>query len=200
MEIIFQGQNKEDQAILEYFNGAEGLNLLDIGAFDGKTFSNSYNLLKYFGWYGVLIEAEPKTAHDCYENTKDTNALTLCAAVTTDHDGIIDFHTSNGQMVGSSDLDHVKKWSKDVTFNRINVAAVSIQTIYKTYDKDVSFINIDVEGQSADLALKIIPLYKDCKCICIEHDGHYDLLRDVLFENGYTKELAFNAENIIFAK
>jgi len=196
----YKGQNKEDQAICEYFDGTKELNLLDIGAFDGKTFSNSYNLLKYFGWYGVLIEAEPKTAHDCYENTKDTNALTLCAAVTTDWDGIIDFHTSNGQMVGSSDEKHVQKWSKDVKFDRINVAAVSIETIYKTYDKDFSFINIDVEGQSADLALKIIPLFKDCKCICIEHDNRYDELRDLAWANGYKQELAFNAENIIFAK
>lgn len=200
MSIEFEGQNKEDQAILEYFEGAEGLNLLDIGAFDGKTFSNSYNLLKYFGWHGVLIEAEPKTANDCYENTKDFNGLTLCAAVTVDYDGIIDFHTSNGQMVGSSDMNHVKKWSKDVEFNRINVAAVSIETIRQTYGENINFINIDVEGQSADLAIKIIPLYKYCKCICIEHDGRYDELRDLAFANGYTKELAFNAENIIFGR
>jgi FkbM family methyltransferase len=196
----YKGQNKEDQAICEYFDGQKELNLLDIGAFDGKTFSNSYNLLKHFNWYGVLIEAEPKTAHDCYENTKDTNALTLCAAVTTDWDGIIDFHTSNGQMVGSSDEKHVQKWQKDVKFDRINVAAVSIDTIYKTYGTDFQFINIDVEGQSADLALKIIPLFKDCKCICIEHDNRYDELRDIAWANGYKQELAFNAENIIFAK
>ena len=196
----FKGQNKEDQIILEYFDGGRHLNLLDIGAFDGKTFSNSYNLLKHFNWYGVLIEAEPKTAHDCYMNTRDTNALTLCAAVTIDTDGIIEFQTSNGQMVGSSDLSHVKKWSKDVKFERINVAAVSIDTILATYGNDFQFINVDVEGQSADLAMKIIPLYTNCKCICIEHDGKFDLLRDIVWANGYTKELAFNAENIIFAK
>ena len=103
-------------------------------------------------------------------------------------------------MVGSSDLDHVKKWSKDVTFNRINVAAVSIETIRQTYVENISFINIDVEGQSADLAVKIIPLYKSCQCICIEHDGRYDELRDLAFANGYSKELMFNAENIIFGR
>jgi FkbM family methyltransferase len=196
----YKGQNKEDQFIIQYFDGLRDANLLDIGAFDGKTFSNSFNLLTYFGWHGVLVEAEPKTAHDCYENTKDTNALTLCAAVTINLDGIIDFHTSNGQMVGSSDMNHVKKWSKDVTFNRINVAGVSINTIIQTYGTEFAFINIDVEGQSADLAVEIIPLFKDCRCICIEHDNRYDELRDLAWANGYTKELLFNAENIIFGK
>ena len=196
----YKGQNKEDEAILEYFNSAEGLNLLDIGAFDGKTLSNSFNLLESFGWHGVLIEAEPNTANDCFNNTKHLNALTLCAAVTVDYDGIIDFHTSNGQMVGSSDHNHVQKWSKDVKFERINVAAVSIDTIVQTYGTEFAFINIDVEGQSADLALKIIPLFQDCTCICIEHDSRIDELRDCAFANGYTKELGLNAENIIFGK
>ena len=44
----------EQDIILNYFNGKQGT-FLDIGANDGKTFSNSY-ALSLLGWKGVCVD------------------------------------------------------------------------------------------------------------------------------------------------
>lgn len=50
-------QNGEQEAILKIFGESEG-RFLDIGAYDGKTFSNTLALIER-GWSGVLIEPSP---------------------------------------------------------------------------------------------------------------------------------------------
>jgi len=52
-------QNNEEQIILNYLGDSTG-HFLDIGAFDGITFSNTYELVKR-GWTGVMVEASPRT-------------------------------------------------------------------------------------------------------------------------------------------
>jgi len=49
-------QNREQQFIIDYFGNTIGT-FLDIGANDGKTLSNTYQLALY-GWFGVCVEPE----------------------------------------------------------------------------------------------------------------------------------------------
>jgi hypothetical protein len=60
------------------------------------------------------------------------------------------------------------------------------------------FINIDVEGYSASLALQdwFNPIEYGCKLICVEQDGKYKELYDKFTKYGFVL-LAINAENII---
>lgn len=41
--------------------------ILDIGANDGITFSNSFNLIKQFGWRGVLFEPQKHLAQEAFD-------------------------------------------------------------------------------------------------------------------------------------
>ena len=65
-------QYGEDRLILDFFNGKKG-NLLDIGANDGRTISNSLLFIEH-GWAGVLVEASPiafeklKKEHESNDN------------------------------------------------------------------------------------------------------------------------------------
>ena len=198
--MIYYGQNQEDSVIVEYFDGI-GLKgkLLDIGAYDGRTFSNSRALLKY-GWEGILIEADFGNAENCRKNTIDLNAKTLCAAVHPFDSTIATFYSSNGDMVGSTETAHVKKWSKNVQFKECLVSQVSVTQLYNTFSDTFHFINVDVEGISAEIAKVIIPMFQNCKLICIEHDNQQDYLRNLCRQYGYQHELMLNAENIIMAK
>mgnify|MGYP000961084393 CR=1 FL=1 len=62
-------QNNEEEVILKYLGDSTGT-FLDIGAFDGITFSNTYELVKR-GWKGVMVEASPRTFIKLQENVKD---------------------------------------------------------------------------------------------------------------------------------
>jgi len=50
---------------------------VDIGAWDGKRISNSYNLMQNYDWSGVLVEADPKKFLELQETYKD-NKKAIC--------------------------------------------------------------------------------------------------------------------------
>ena len=69
-------QNKEDLSVLNYFGkDFKGL-VLDIGANDGITLSNS-RLLIESGWDGVLVEPSPKAYAKLLENKPKTNSQVI---------------------------------------------------------------------------------------------------------------------------
>ena len=68
-------QSDEEKYIVEYFNGKTG-RFLDIGAYDGKAFSNTYKL-GLLGWSGVLVEPAPKVFHSLINNLSENKKMTL---------------------------------------------------------------------------------------------------------------------------
>src|SRR5687768_7977670 len=66
--MIDYSQHGEQHIILDYFGNDGGI-LLDIGANDGITFSNSRALLEC-GWYGVLVEPSEKTFAELSKNSE----------------------------------------------------------------------------------------------------------------------------------
>ncbi|MBI3631786.1 MAG: hypothetical protein HY219_02905 [Candidatus Staskawiczbacteria bacterium] len=50
---------------------------VDIGAWDGKKISNTYNLMTNYGWSGVLVEADEKKFSELQETYKD-NKKAIC--------------------------------------------------------------------------------------------------------------------------
>ena len=58
---LLQSQSEEDEYLLDWFNGLCGGSYIEMGALDGKQYSNSYVFNKAFRWKGVLIEANPKS-------------------------------------------------------------------------------------------------------------------------------------------
>ena len=196
----YYGQNKEDMIIVDYLveNNLSGW-LMDIGAYDGITFSNSRTLIEN-GWEGILIEADFGNAEKCRVNYIGFNAKVLCSAIHHSQSGIIEFSSSNGDMVGSTETAHVKKWSKDVKFNKCLVNAISPVELFNTFGDVFTFINVDVEGISSEIGSSIIKLFHNCKIICIEHDNNQDYLQRLGAQYGYNQTLLINAENIILAK
>jgi Methyltransferase FkbM domain len=58
---LLQSQSREDEHLLQYFNGLCGGTYLEMGALDGVTFSNSYVFHKSaLNWTGLLIELAPR--------------------------------------------------------------------------------------------------------------------------------------------
>lgn len=145
-------QRDEEKFILDYFKG-DG-NFLDIGAYDGKTFSNTHALaLK--GWKGVCVEPSKcvyRTLEELYSKNKNIELYNTCIG---DYDGEIDFYDSGGDAVSSTDTTHVQLWSTHCKFEKttseiMTVASLLKESKIKTFD----FVNIDVENDS--LAFSIL--------------------------------------------
>ena len=86
-------QNGEDgiiEKILEIINEKDNW-CVEFGAWDGEHFSNTYNLIKNYGYNAVLIEGDPDKAaklHEKYKNNK--NIITFNKLVGFDKDKLDD--------------------------------------------------------------------------------------------------------------
>jgi len=200
-------QNNEAEIIANYFKGKKGT-VLDIGANDGKTFSNSFDLIQS-GWSGVLIEPG-SVFTQLQELHKDNKAVSCYQLAIAEKEQMLTFyesgaHVKNGTDTGLvSTLNHNEtiRWRNNgVEFTERQVQAVPFSWVLK-WHKKFDFITIDAEG--FDLAiLKQIDLAKvKCQCLCIEWNG--DQALDQVYKvycNYYgLRKISRNRENIIFAK
>jgi FkbM family methyltransferase len=120
---------------------------IDVGAYHPCRFSNTYLFYKE-GWRGINIEPNP----DCIAEFKRLRPedLTLNVAL-ADHNGTLSYcRFSNPLLNGFFSEDIVKaKVRKDdlVYLGRTNVQTLGVQQFLVTYaNKDIDFLNIDVEG------------------------------------------------------
>lgn len=202
-----KSQNNEAQIVADYFKGFKGT-VLDIGANDGQTFSNSYDLIKS-RWSAVLIE--PGTVFTQLQELHKGNKLVNCYQLAiADKEQILTFyesgaHVKNGKdmgLVSTLNPDETTRWrNSGVEFTERKVQAVPFSWVYK-WHKTFDFITIDAEGFDLQI-LKQIDLDKvGCRCLCIEHNGDVDL--KIQYSNIARfyglRWLAENRENLIFAK
>lgn len=185
-------QNDEEHYIKTYFArkpANHGGSLLDIGAYDGITFSNTMALLKE-GWHGVLIEASPQVFTALQRNTEGLN-VDLCQACVVREPviGMIPFWDNAGAVASNNEA-HVEKWKNHAEFNKIMLMPVHYKAILSTYGHVFDMVDIDIEGESANLFFDMYPLMPDVDLWVVEHDGRrqeiIDLCEgfDVLYENG----------------
>ncbi len=190
-------QNDEEQAILEYFKDKPTGKFLDIGAFEGKTFSNVYQLVLN-GWQGVSIEASPLNFVNLRNNYKDKPVQLICGAINTDTGGITKFYDTEGDAVGTTEETNHNIWKDAVKFHEIYVTQFSLGNFIKNFGTDFDFISVDTEGTSAKLFVRMLDLFTP-QLWCVEFDGYIDLCIQMAGEYGY-KEIHRTGENILFGK
>lgn len=203
-------QNGEDLIIEEYFKtlNLKSPRLLDLGANDGITLSNSYKLLKSGKWHGVLVEPSVEAYRRLQENLKGLSVTLLNFAIGT-NDGVIDFmesgaHFSNGAdiaLVSTISETDYNKWKHTTSWKKYQVNVFTIDTLfsklgYNTFD----FVSMDIEGMDLHVLKQMDLSRMEVKCMCVEHNGK-DIDHYVNYCQKYGLiETSRNAENIIFIK
>lgn len=201
-------QNNEQEIILNYFKDEIGT-VLDIGANDGKTLSNSYALIER-GWNGLLVEASPKAFErlTCVHCVPDREVQLLNVAIGSKN-GNIELNES-GSLLGTGDTslvsstrqDEVDRWaSLSIPFEKIIVPVIDFNTLMQRsiYDK-FDFITIDIEGMEPEVVPQIFFTNLQTRMAIIEWNGkNADLYDHFLLKHGL-KLIHTNAENRIYAK
>lgn len=198
-------QSNEEAVIVKYFNGQNG-RILELGAYDGMTFSNTFQLIKQ-GWNAVLLEASPICFASLMRNMKTfkqhsrfaEDQLTLINAAIGTTAGWAKFYDSNGDAVSGTDLANKEKWQAQVKFDEFLIYAIHWKALQSKFGDVFNFINIDIEGISAQLFIEMFPEYPNCSLWCVEHDSRQKEIQ-VLAESKGFKLLDLNSENIIIAR
>lgn len=197
-------QNNEEQVILDYFKDFTGA-FIDIGANDGKTFSNTRALAER-GWKGVLVEPSPKAFEKLKSLYDGHKGFYLYPFAVTDHNGKKMLQES-GSLCSAADVglvstfhDHEKaRFSKSVGYTPVEVKSFRWKTfLNRLRIKDFDMVSMDCEGDELNI-LPEMDLSK-VRLIVIEWNGKPELKTE------YEKYLdGFNlvytsAENLIYSR
>lgn len=202
-------QNNEQEIVANYFKGRECLTLLDIGANDGITFSNSRGLI-LDGWEGVLLEPSPKA----FERLKilypnNYNKVRIYNIGIADSDGQKEFWESGSHIGDDVSLlscinpKEKERWDDTMSFEKISASFITFKTFLRYgLDTKFNFISIDAEGCDWEILQQIDLNKVGCECLCIEHNGSSEL--KALYENYCHKFhmiiISETGENVIYAK
>jgi len=191
-------QRDEEKYILKYFKNQVG-RFLDIGAYDGQTFSNVRQLALQ-GWGGVLIEPMTEMHAVLVQRYSDARFTILHTALGL-KDETRTFYNFAGDAIGSFDKTHADLWANKATqYTEKQYEIISIKTLFSKIGYDFEFINIDTEGWSYDI-LRHLPFsnLRKLKMICVEFDGQLEKVTAVVTAHKYIKYHQ-TCENIIFIR
>lgn len=203
-------QNNEDDFILSHFGDYKGT-LVEIGANDGSTLSNS-KLLIEMGWEAHLFEPSINTFRKLEElHIQNTKVYTYPFGV-SEFSGERTFYES-GKLLGGEDRslvscidpEEMKRWGTNVDFTQTTAEFKTWQEFVKQYgheQKTFDFISIDAEGEDWNILKQIDMKQHNCKMLCVEWNSKPHLAQTFVEFGNYfkMKEIHRNAENIIFAK
>jgi len=195
-------QNNEEAVITDYFKGTKG-HFLDIGAYDGKTFSNTLRLAE-MGWSGVCIEPSPTVFPALLKVHGENPNITLVnAAICPERlPRMVEFYDSGGDAISTTDMKHVEKWEAGYKckFQKFFVYMMPLAEVFTKFGCSFQFINIDVESTNHALFLELpFSHLTDTRMICVEHDGNDMNMEGKAHSWGFVR-LSFNGENLILAR
>jgi len=192
-------QRNEETYILRHSN-RDG-RFLDVGAYDGKTFSNT-RALALRGWGGVCLEPSPIPFVSLEKLYKNNDKVKVHRLAVGKSNGKFSFWDSEGDAISSFDESHVKIWKKkaNTKWKKILVDTVTVKRMFERFGYDFDFINIDTEGTSVDIFLEFSFLkLKKLKLICIEHDRKCDEVLKKIKPYRF-REIFRNGENLILVR
>lgn len=192
-------QQDEEQHILEFFGENAG-RLIDIGAYDGKCFSNTLALIER-GWRGVMVEPEPMSFLALMRNTADhADRLTYVNAAISTQAGLTKFWDSSGDAVSSLDPAHVEKWTPTVKagMHPFYINPVAPRDFFPLFEP-ADFINLDVEGTNWEIFRELPFDWPELRMICVEYDDRDVQMLSLAEEHGF-RQLHKTAQNLILVR
>ena len=200
-------QNNEEQIILKYF-GVEKGTVLDIGANDGKTLSNSYACILR-GWQGVMVEPSSKCFESLFQLHQGNCSVFSFNFAIAEKTGTLDFyesgeHLKNGDhgLLSTLKESELERWKgSDNKFTKTKARAVTFKRFLElSRVKKFDLISIDAEGVDYEI-LKQMDLEKlGCKMLIVETNGvENEKYIDYCAKFGMTIYHR-NQENLIFVK
>lgn len=197
-------QNNEEEIIiaqLDRMNVQTG-RFLDIGAWNGKGFSNTFRLTE-LGWSGVCVEPSPVVFPDLIKNHGSNPKIELVnTAISPDLPRLVRWYDSGGDAISTTSPAHKEKWEKGwhTKFTAFWIYTMPMRQLFDGFGYDFDFINIDVEDTNIDLFRALPwPALTKMKIICVEHDLHQNEMSQLAAKHGFMV-LGVNGENLIFTR
>ncbi len=193
-------QNSEERTIVELLNAEKKVgHFLDVGAYDGRTFSNTLRLVE-LGWSGVCVEPSPTVFPSLLKLHAANDRVALVNSAVVPKAGFVEFWDSGGDPFSTTSSARLEKWKAHTNFAKFNVYGITFADLFSQFGTVYDFINLDVEGISADMFM-LLPLQslEACQVLCVEHDGKLSEIQERAGRFGF-QYVTHNAENVIVSR
>lgn len=191
---VYYSQYLQDVFVdIVFFNKKGNGYFIDIGAYDGIKFSNTYYFEKKYQWQGVAVEPNKEVFYRLEQNRN----CNLINGVISDIDGQVEYMRVEGEgemlsgIVNNFAEKHINRIDKSVENfggNKVveTVDSYSIKTVIKKYQIDhISILSIDTEGSELQI-LKTFPFdVIKPKVILVENNFRSKEFNDYLTFHGY---------------
>lgn len=188
----FYSQIGQDKYYIQnIINYKENGVFLDIGSYDGMTFSNTYYLENILEWKGICIEPNPVMYKKCLENRK---CIVENKAIFEKSNEKVEFIIPKGDGFvegGIEQLCSLKGFTRDKNINQdfssqyskystILVDTTNINELLDKHDMHhIDFMSLDVEGYELNI-LKMIDYNKNkIEFITVEHGNDIKYQNDI---------------------
>ena len=190
-------QYGEDRIILSFLKGRQGT-FLDIGANDGRTFSNTHDLA-LLGWSGLCVDASPRAYASLVQTYKDRPDIITVHAAITDKDGPVQLQEASDTLVSSLDPHQPQAWvSCGFDWQTVHVPGMTFATLMAQVDHhQFEMVSIDAEGHDLIILEQMDLEALGCDLLCIEHGGRYDKIKALC---PGMKEMYRNGVNMIMVR
>jgi FkbM family methyltransferase len=156
---------------------------VEIGAYDGITYSNTYLLEKKFDWDGILIECIPRNFEIIKDSRKSKAILAAATPQNVESVDVVELAASN--LSGLSQEVSRNKW-KTISHK---VRGYSLDSILKMADQNgkIGFLSIDIEGAEFSIFENVNLRNYEINAICVEHNFRPEAarLRELIASQGY---------------
>lgn len=205
---LYFSQYGQDKYVLEYFNNKKDGFFIDIGAYNGVTFSNTLRM-ENLGWKGICIEPNPdmfkkvcrtrkcakyNVALDTANTEKEFTKITgYCAVLSGIKDEYCPEHT-----------ERIKKELEELggSMDTINVKTMTFDTLMSDF-KDIpviDYISIDTEGNEFKI-LKSIDFSKyDIRVVSVENNYSDPEMKAFMEKAGYDCAAKLGCDEIYIKK
>lgn len=180
----------QDLKVLEVYKHKQNGFFLEIGAFDGVVFSNSYILERDYLWTGICVEPVPYL----FERLKTNRPKAICSdyAVYGESGLTLNFDIANDLDMLSGISAHIDRHYDQVyaNYTTIQVKTITLTDLLDMYNAPtfIDYMSLDTEGSEYEI-LKSFNFEKyTFGIIDVEHNGvepRRSEIKELLLSKGY---------------
>lgn len=193
-------QHGEDLRILELINPDAARYAVDVGANDGKSWSNSY-LFGMDNYNLLLVEPMPVYAQRCRDLYLDNDKVVVEEVAVSSTEGQVTFFV-NDDKSGADDLAMRSSLSRDSVpsdaVTAIEVRTVPLYHLLTAHDwpSHYSFLTVDAEGFDFDVLQTAQFKRFRPSVICVEEGYRHEAINQYLDQFGYRFDMTLGPNGI----
>ncbi len=184
----YYSQHGEDQALWDFFRGQSNGVCVEVGGFDGETFSNTLTFEEN-GWRAIIIEPMPHFAAKIQARRPGATLFACAAGAAPGEANLVIAHGAEALSTTTAKSDHLDRIRK--LGSRMEEVTVPVRTLdtmlAEAGAEKIDFVTIDVEGGELAVLQGFNLVRWQPRIVILENNDskHCGVLQDVMLQRGY---------------